>query len=346
MAIKIYFKPKRALLFGFLMILFITQSHAQEPEWLLKLNKIRTFKSTKTEIEKLFDQPTIIEVNDRSARIKNGWGKTIKYQTKDGILEVDYSTGNCAESKSLYGYDVEDQVAVGVSFYPNKILYDNQLNYDLNKFEIKPDKYDPNSHYLSSKELAVHILVSESRVKLIQFTIEDKHKKFACKNVPDVEEPIWLIKLRSLSLFKSTRAEVEKIFNKAKIIDSYDSVKKENDWGVEVEYETIYGKLEVEYSTGNCSETKSKYGLDIEKNVVVEMRFSPKKRVFYTEANFDFRELESEPVTDVYGTFIYTKKDGSLRITLVEGEISRIEFSLTNEQYQKFDCENVLKFEK
>ncbi len=166
----------------YISFLAVNPIYGKEPDWLIKLKKLEVFKSTKTEIEKMFDHPEIIETYNSAEKEKNGWGEIIKYKTKDGMLKIEYSTGKCSETKSILGYDVEKDVAVELTFYPHKPIPFNDLGYDLKKFKYISVSDMWETYIFSNEELGVRIFIVDKRVENISFGFTDKSKKLYCKN--------------------------------------------------------------------------------------------------------------------------------------------------------------------
>lgn len=339
---------KKIILNSIILILISgISAYAEQPDWFVKLKKIKLFSSTKADVEKLFENAQMVKSENLDEKFKFGWGKSIKYVTEEGILEAEFSTGKCAESQSKYGYDVAADVVVGFTFTPNQITYDNQLRLDLNMFERKTDSNMPEIYTLTSDELGLFIVIDEAKVGWVTFYISKskENEKFACRNLPEVKEPDWLVKLRKLEIFKSTRAEVENVFGNPKINEIKNLAQPVGGWGLEIEYETEEGKLNVWYSTGTCAESRSRYGYDIDKDVVSEITFYPKNRVDFTEMNFDLREFKSEPIIDIQSAYNHRNDNLGVELYMIDGKIENIEFYLKEEQKQ-LDCVKVLNLKR
>lgn len=334
----------RFFLFFIFFVIGIVPIYAKQPEWLRKIKKIEVLKSTKAEVEKLFGNPQIIEVDDLAAKYKNGWGKTVRYDTKYGNLEISYAAGKCSENKGLYSWDIAADIVFELTFSPNDIVLDNQLGYNLGKFEKESDSEAGKTYSLKTGNSGIKIEIEDAKVSSLNFFIVEKYlNQLECKNVK-VKEPVWLENLRKLELFKSSRGELEILFENPRILDIHDD-SEEGGWGINIKYETIYGELEVEYSSGTCSQTQSKYGYDAVKDTIVEMIFHPIEEVDVTEINFDIRQFKSDPEICIPGAFTRRNHELGVEIYLIDQIVKNIEF-YPNEKLRELDCEKVLDLEK
>ncbi len=318
--------------------------HAKQAEWLKQIKRIEVLKTTKAEVEKLFDNPKVIEIDDLAVKFKNGWGKTIKYETKYGLLEISYAAGKCSENKSLYSWDIAADVVVEMTFSPNDIVFENQLGYNLGKFEKDADSETDKIYSLETGKSGIKIEVEDAKVSFVNFFITEKHlKQLECKNIK-VKEPIWFENLMKLELFKTTRNDLEILFENPRIVEVEDD-SEDGGWGLNVKYETIYGNLELEYSTGTCSETKSKYGYDVEKDRIVRLHFEPIEESDFTELNFDLRNSKFSREMCLPHLNYYTNWELGTKFTVVESKIKEVEF-FPNEKQKELDCEKVLNLQK
>ena len=81
--------------------------------------------------------------------------------------------------------------------------------------------------------------------------------------------PDWFQKVMQIKPFESSKADVERIFNDAKISKSF------TDIGLEfVYYDVADGRLSLRYSLGKCSEISDAV-FDLEKGRVVRVHFTP-----------------------------------------------------------------------
>jgi hypothetical protein len=104
----------------FCLLIVNISCFGQEPFWFKKVKEIKPGVSTKKDVEKLFNVKKVLKTEDLSKLEKEGWTKIITYRTLEGFLEVRYSTGNCAERKKSFGYDINKDVLVNLDFHPFK----------------------------------------------------------------------------------------------------------------------------------------------------------------------------------------------------------------------------------
>ncbi len=332
---------KSFLFFIFVVGIGFSPVYAKQSEWLRKIKKIEILKTTKAEVEKLFGNPQVVETNDLAVKLKNGWGKEIKYETKYGKLEVWYAAGKCSESKGKpYAYDVAADVVMMLTFFPNEIVLENQLGYDLSKFKNDSVSDTDKTYSLETEKLKITINIENFQLSSIEYDISEKHKtQLECKNV-SVKEPVWFGKLRTLKLFKSTRSEVEALFDNPRILEIDDTVKDGDDWSIDVDYETIYGELQVRYSTGKCSERQSKKGYNAARDILFELKFIPSEENDLTELNFDLRKFESD--SSIHGGAWKSNPELSLRICFYDASrIESVDISPNDEQEEEFDCDKI-----
>jgi len=338
------FSIKSLLFFILIVGIGFSPVYAKQPEWLRKVKKIEVLKSTKSDVEKLFGNPKVIETEDLAIKYKNGWGKTVKYEIKDGTLEISYAAGKCSENRSFYSWDIESDVVVEMTFSPNDIVLDNQLGYNLSKFEKEGDSEVDKTYTLKTENLGIKIEIEDAKVLSLNFFIVENYlNQLECKNVK-VKESVWLENLRKLELFKSSRGELEILFENPRILDFSDYSEK-GGWGINIKYETIYGELEVEYSTGTCSETKSKYGYEVEKDRIVRLHFEPIEESDFTEFNFDIRNFKFDREMCLPHLTYYTNWELGTKFTIVESKIKKFDF-FPNEKQKELDCEKVLNLQK
>lgn len=122
-------------LFSAICIIFIF-SHslmAQEPKWLIKIRRIVPLQSTESDVKKLFGKAT-----RRYANIG-------EYKTKDGILTIEYSTGEC--SSSLATYNVPKETVVDVSCLLDKFIDFKTIGEDLSNFAKEESSDTQNETY-------------------------------------------------------------------------------------------------------------------------------------------------------------------------------------------------------
>lgn len=153
------------------------------------------------------------------------------------------------------------------------------------------------------------------------------------------KEPKWFVQMKRLKVASSTRTTVEESFKYKKILSSKNFAIKEKDgWSEEVEYQTSDGIIEVTYSTGNCEESKSPYGYDINKDILVSLIFYPSKPAKLTL--FDVKGYEVYRVEDVVGAYIYNDSSKGFSIYVIDGKVEKAEIDLTTEQAKQLSCKS------
>lgn len=156
------------------------------------------------------------------------------------------------------------------------------------------------------------------------------------------KEPDWLVRLRKLSVFVSTKSDVEKVFNYPKVTEFYSSFEKEKyGWSEDIKYETKYGKLLVIYSAGKCSETNSPIGYDIDKNIVAELKFYPNEPLPIEELDYDWEDFEDVSISDVLDGYILSNDKIGVEIIVVKRKVKSITFRTTTKQ-EKLKCKNIV----
>ena len=108
----------------FLTILFIfifsSAISGQEPNWHLKLKQTQPLNSSREDVEKAFDFPKI------STTFVDEGIEAVFYDTFEGKLSVEYSTGKCSAEKNE-GYDVEKSIVLLIIFFRTKKLISPNL---------------------------------------------------------------------------------------------------------------------------------------------------------------------------------------------------------------------------
>lgn len=155
------------------------------------------------------------------------------------------------------------------------------------------------------------------------------------------KKPDWFLKLQEIKVFQSNRQDVERVFDNPKFLYSSNENPKETGWGETVEYQTTDGKLEVFYSTGRCSEQTNKKGWDIDKDLVVSIEFEPNEPIKLSDLELDLSSFSGYKESDNQ-YFQYKSEKLGVEFTLLGGEVTYIEYSITPEM-KKLDCEIILK---
>ncbi|HMS41704.1 MAG TPA: hypothetical protein PKE69_15845 [Pyrinomonadaceae bacterium] len=165
-----------------------------------------------------------------------------------------------------------------------------------------------------------------------------------CSYSINAQESDWMVKLRTLKVFESNRADVERIFDSPKIVKELNRAETERDgWGRKVTYNTKSGELVAIYSTGNCLESKNPWGYNVVSDVVVELRFKAKKAVKANRFNFDLKEFYVEYVEDIPDSYLYYNNELGVWLYIFRGKLTGIEYKGSSEDNKRLDCEEVLK---
>ncbi len=107
------------------------------------------------------------------------------------------------------------------------------------------------------------------------------------------------LRMRQISLFRSTKSDVERVFSKAKL-----KYIRNNSLGRSAEYALKGAKLTATYSQGECTEANP-YDYKVEKDIVVEFEIEFDKPIKFTTLALDISKFEKIPLDDVIGLFNY-----------------------------------------
>ncbi|MEZ5424684.1 MAG: hypothetical protein R2747_00340 [Pyrinomonadaceae bacterium] len=170
------------ILFFIFIIVFVCSGYAKEPEWLIKLRKLQVLESNKADVEREFSFPKVIDASDDAEKEKNG-EKYITYQTKDGVLEVDYSTGTCSELNSSFGYDVVSGTITEIGFEPKKPVKASLLNFDYDSFKLELVDDMPGLTIYRNLEEDIKINIRRGNVKSLRFSPSAKYDYLECGKI-------------------------------------------------------------------------------------------------------------------------------------------------------------------
>lgn len=127
-----------------------------------RLEAIKMFESKRPEIESLFAINKIKESPERDGFI------TVYYEVDGASISVGYSTGTCAERKSLLAYDLKKGTVVRVT-----VDYDDPKPMDV--FPVKAESFhkisDPenNSLSLSSQKRGIRLEIGDGKIMGLEF---------------------------------------------------------------------------------------------------------------------------------------------------------------------------------
>lgn len=176
----------RTTLVSLVLLCFGTQNHVggqMSNPWMKKLQKISIFESHRKDVEKLFSPAKVVRTMDKAETEKNGWGTDIHYDSPWGELEAEYSTGNCAESKSVFGYDVAKGFLTRLTFWPNQQLDPASLSFDVAKMkrDMTEDVKGAATYYDNAS--GVRLGVTKGRVELIEYFPSVTKEQRSCKKL-------------------------------------------------------------------------------------------------------------------------------------------------------------------
>lgn len=169
-------------IFGLILFVIVTSVYsgeAKEPDWLIKLRKLKVLESNKADLEREFNSPKVINSSSNEERGKNR-AEYITYKTAEGTLEVDYSIGICSELSSLYAYNVSAGTITEISFKPNKPVKETLLNFDLESFRLERVSDMPDLIVYRNSEDGIKISMVRGNVTKIRFSPSAKHDNLVC----------------------------------------------------------------------------------------------------------------------------------------------------------------------
>jgi hypothetical protein len=180
-------KPESKFLKLILLIVFVSTFNSfavagAAPKWYSKLRQIKLMETTRQEIEKLFDNPRVIDTSD-------GWsGRGVEYRLKEGELDVTYSLGKCV-GKTEYVYDVEKDVITDLHLNLKKFVNISALSLDLRNFE-KTEIYDIRGVFeYRNEDTGEQYMTSEYfrdgsiQIRSLEIFPSARQESLACKNI-------------------------------------------------------------------------------------------------------------------------------------------------------------------
>lgn len=164
---------KYSLLFlGILLFLATNNVCANEPNWYLNLKKISPIVSSRTDVEKTFNSPPVIRSFTHEGI------DYIIYATKDGELNVQYSTGICAITESG-AYEVTKGIVLRAIFFPKISTKLSELDFKRNLYIKSQDPHDLVWHYVST-DLGINFSTKKDMVLDIVLFPSSDHKARKC----------------------------------------------------------------------------------------------------------------------------------------------------------------------
>lgn len=158
-----------------LITFFSLQSiYGQQQNGTETLSKINLFESTRLDVEKVF------RYSKSKETAKSDGTQTVYYDLDNGRLSVDYSIGKCSEHQSLDGYNIEENVVIGIYLYLFKEVEISKFNFNLDKFE-KITNPDTNGINYLNENLGIEISGDEKTIRSIEFSPSiSQESKFGC----------------------------------------------------------------------------------------------------------------------------------------------------------------------
>lgn len=144
--------------------------------WFDKVSKIKVGISTKQEVEELFNFPTADRIN------KFNWNENVYYKTKEGMLRISYSLGNCSEG--LAKYNLEKGTVLSFFFSAIKPISISNLKLDLTEFKSQKES-DTGNWYYSNSDFGVTYILFENKIFEVDASLTEKQKnQYACSEEP------------------------------------------------------------------------------------------------------------------------------------------------------------------
>lgn len=141
-------------------------------------------------------------------------------------------------------------------------------------------------------------------------------------NIVYLKEPDWLVRIKSIKPLVSTRDDVIKMFGEP-------SDKDRISYGEHYDFKDR--RMEIIYETGLCV-TKIEdgipkvYGWNVPEWTVIDVSFTPKKRINPKKLNINFDEFKKEEVWDVPGSFEYLNNELGIYANIYKGKLETISF--------------------
>ena len=138
--------------------------------------------------------------------------------------------------------------------------------------------------------------------------------------------------LEKIIVFESHRMDIESVFKYSVHKES-----AESDGSKTVYYELKGAKLSVYYSTGRCSEHKSKLGFDVNRDVIIGMTLDFYDDVNVSKFNFDLRKFRKYIETENNAVH-YNSEELGIELTGGPRSVSSITLSGSESQRDKYRC--------
>ena len=161
---------------GTILIFISSVQGIEPPEWYIKFEQIQLMRSTRKDVENLFNHPTYKETSGK------GWSQSVYYELEEGTLSVSYSTGRCSEERNRTGYNIDNGIAIRASIFLPESIRATELNLDLSDFEKYKVK-DADVWIYTNQELGIQYTGNEQIINGIELFPQTKYKYLSCRNV-------------------------------------------------------------------------------------------------------------------------------------------------------------------
>lgn len=139
-----------------------------------KLKQIKLLRSEKKDVESLFAYTSKTE-----GSAKDGF-LTVYYELGRAKLTVDYSTGRCSKHGTTNGYDVDQNVVIGIDLFFYDEMDLSHIEFDLSDFESYEEP-DNNAVIYTNDQLGIKVTGGEGLLHSIEyFPTEKEETKYRC----------------------------------------------------------------------------------------------------------------------------------------------------------------------
>ncbi len=164
--------------FLILMLLFFlgvsVNLYGQDENWFTNLNKIKLTSSTKEDVEKLFDFPPV------HYQKKFPGYEAVTYATKDGLLSVDYSLGECV-SRDSESINLKDKTVFEISFSSDVPLNKKKIKLDLTDFDVEKSYDTPHWIYQNKEKTIMYSLWKNNKLDYVRYSLKKNfYQQYDC----------------------------------------------------------------------------------------------------------------------------------------------------------------------
>lgn len=162
------------LLFSLVVIFLLCFSaNGNQPEWYAKLKQIKPLKSSKQDVERVFNFPQI-----RNS-FKENRIEVVYYEIADGKFTVEYIAEDCS-SVSRNSYSPRKGTVLSIMFIAHKELKLSKFNVDRKQLVKRIEAHDSTEHY-SNPELGVEYIGRKGKVEIVKFYATSENEHLQCK---------------------------------------------------------------------------------------------------------------------------------------------------------------------